>query len=190
MAIEPEEISSFGGGFALKSREEGNADFLEPASQSLLLAAPQGLTHAQEDGAAIGDQDGIEDEDGVRAVRLRFGMLDDLGAGGAQQPCQGIVLAPGRLQIRPRRVMPARRIGVAEGRVRPADKDPPQRRDHALAAVAGGHARRNPNSSKISRATLRSTQCLPSASTPKIRAISPTPPAAPSTSPAPIIGTT
>ena len=117
-----------------------------PTSRSLLaerffLAAAQRLPHPQQDGAAFGDQDGIEDVDRVRPVRLGGGVLDHLGAGAAQQIHQGVVLAPGFLEIGPGGVMPARRIGVAESLVRTADQDPPQGFDHALTAVRCGHAR-------------------------------------------------
>ncbi len=119
--------------------EDGNADLHQAAAQGVLFAAAQRLAHAQEDGAAVGDQGGVEDIDRVRALRLGLGVLDDLGARLAQHLSERIMLAPGRLQVRPGRVMPPRRIGIAEGLVRPADEDPAEGSGHALAAVLGGH---------------------------------------------------
>ena len=47
-------------------------------------------------------------------------MLDDLGAGGPQQVHEGVMLALGRREVGPGRVVPDSRIRAAEGRVRPA----------------------------------------------------------------------
>jgi hypothetical protein len=114
---------------------------LQPSAERLLLAATQDLSHAQEDGAAVGDQDGIEDVDRVRPVRLGLGVLDHLDAGVPQQIHERVVLAPGRLEIGAGGVVPARRIGVAEGLVGTADEDPPQGGDHALTAIELSHPR-------------------------------------------------
>jgi hypothetical protein len=135
VAVEPEEVSALGRGLSLEAPKDGDAGLLETAAQGFFLAAAQGLAHPQQHRAPLGNQDGVEDVDGIRAVRLGRGVPDHLGAGAAQQINEGVVLAPGSLQIDPRGVMPAHGIGVAEGLVRPADEDAAQGSDHGLTAI-------------------------------------------------------
>ena len=80
----------------------------------------------------LGQQRRVVDEDGVGVVGQRRVVVDHLHTRAEQSVDEGIVLFLGQRQVRLVGVVPARRIGRAESRVRPPHKDTLQGGEHGV----------------------------------------------------------
>jgi selenide, water dikinase len=132
--VEPDRIAALRERWRSEPACDGNAGLDEVGRHGVGLAAPPFLPGTEEDRAPVGDDGRVVDVDGVGIRPVRRLREDDLGPRLRQEGAKGLVLGRhhGWIGLPPPAVGPPERRILRPGR---AHEYPPQRREHALAAV-------------------------------------------------------